>query len=91
MVGYGLESFLKAVETNEIPLSSDLISVVSSPFYKVGFISIAIAVALIVIAKVLKHNKSISNSNVALENLGNVNYIPNNNISNTPYNGYQNH
>ena len=91
LLGSGLSAALKSTEMNGGPVPIDLISTVTSPFYKVGAISLVIAIALIIIAKVLKHNKSISNSNAALENLGNVNYNPNNNITNTPYNGYQNH
>jgi hypothetical protein len=91
LIGYGIASILKSTEMNSGPIPTDLISVVTNPFYKVGIISIATTVVLVIVAKVLKHNKSISNSNAALENLGNVNYVPNSNISNTPYNGYQNH
>ena len=91
LLGSGLSAALKSTEMNGGPVPIDLISTVTFPFYKVGAISIVIAIILIVVAKVLKHNKSISNSNAALENLGNVNYNPNNNITNTPYNGYQNH
>lgn len=91
LLGSGLSAALKSTEMNGGPVPIDLISTVTFPFYKVGAISLVIAIALIIIAKVLKHNKSISNSNAALENLGNVNYNPNNNITNTPYNGYQNH
>lgn len=91
LLGSGLSAALNSTEMNGGPVPIDLISTVTFPFYKVGAISIVIAIILIVVAKVLKHNKSISNSNAALENLGNVNYNPNNNITNTPYNGYQNH
>jgi hypothetical protein len=91
LIGYGIASILKSTEMNSGPIPTDLISVVTNPFYKVGIISIATTVVLVIVAKVLKHNKSISNSNAALENLGNVNYVSNSNISNTPYNGYQNH
>ena len=91
LLGSGLSAALNSTEMNGGPVPIDLISTVTFPFYKVGAISIVIAIILIVDAKVLKHNKSISNSNAALENLGNVNYNPNNNITNTPYNGYQNH
>ena len=91
LLGSGLSAALNSTEMNGGPVPIDLISTVTFPFYKVGAISLVIAIALIIIAKVLKHNKSISNSNAALENLGNVNYNPNNNITNTPYNGYQNH
>lgn len=92
LLSFGFQSLLNSTEINggaELP--SEFISILTSPFYKVGAISLVIAIALIIIAKVLKHNKSISNSNAALENLGNVNYNPNTNITNTPYNGYQNH
>lgn len=91
LLGSGLSAALNSTEMNGGPVPIDLISTVTFPFYKVGAISLVIAIALIIIAKVLKHNKSISNSNAALENLGNVNYNPNTNITNTPYNGYQNH
>ena len=91
LLGSGLSAALNSTEMNGGPVPIDLISTVTFPFYKVGAISIVIAIILIVVAKVLKHNKSISNSYAALENLGNVNYNPNNNITNTPYNGYQNH
>lgn len=91
LVGGGLSSILKATEMNNAPMPTSLVSVITSPFYKVAIVSIGIGIVLTIIAKILKHNKSISNSNAALENLGNVNYIPDNAISNTPYNGYQNH
>lgn len=91
LIGYGIYSLLKATEMNGGPVPIDLVKVVTTPFYTTGFICVGIAIVLIILSKVLKHNKSISNSNAALENLGNVNYIPNNNITNTPYNGYQNH
>lgn len=91
IVGGGLTSLLTEIEVNgSFPLDK-IAQILSTPFFKVGIISIVIGIALIIISKVLKHNRSISNSNAALENLGNVNYVPNNNISNTPYNGYQNH
>ena len=91
LLGGRLSAALKSTEMNGGPVPIDLISTVTFPFYKVGAISIVIAIVLIVVAKVLTHNKSISNSNAAIENLVNVNYNPNNNITNTPYNGYQNH
>ncbi len=91
LLGSGLSAILKSTEMNGGPVPIDLISTVTFPFYKVGAISIVIAIILIVVAKVLTHNKSISNSNAALENLGNATYNPNTNITNTPYNGYQNH
>ena len=91
IVGGGLTSLLTEIEVNgSFPLDK-IAQLLSTPFFKVGIISVVIGIALIIISKVLKHNRSISNSNEALENLGNVNYVPNNNISNTPYNGYQNH
>lgn len=91
IVGGGLTSLLTEIEVNgSFPLDK-IAQILSTPFFKVGIISVVIGIALIIISKVLKHNRSISNSNEALENLGNVNYVPNNNISNTPYNGYQNH
>lgn len=91
LLAFGFQSLLTSTEINGGELPAEFIGILTSPFYKVGAISLVIAIALIIIAKVLKHNKSISNSNAALENLGNVNYNPNNNITNTPYNGYQNH
>ena len=91
LLGSGVSALLKSTEMNGAPVPLDLISTVTFPFYKIGAISIVISVILIVVSKVLTHNKSISNSNAALENLGNTTYIPNNNITNTPYNGYQNH
>lgn len=91
VVGGGLTTLLTEIEVNgSFPLDK-IAQILTTPFFKVGIISTVIGIALIIIAHVLKHNKSISNSNAALENLGNVNYVPNNNISNTPYNGYQNH
>lgn len=91
LLGSGVSALLKSGELNGAPVPLDLISTVTFPFYKIGAISIVISVILIVVSKVLTHNKSISNSNDAIENLGNTTYIPNNNITNTPYNGYQNH
>lgn len=91
LVGGGFASVLNSIKTNTESLPTRLINVLTLPFYKIGFICIGIAIILIIISKVLKHNRSISNSNAALENLGNENYIPNTNITNTPYNGYQNH
>ena len=91
LIGSGVSTMLKSIEMNSGPIPSDFIGIITNPFYKIGIASIAISIVLIILSKVLKHNKSISNSNAALENLGNVNYIPNNNITNTPYNGYQNH
>ena len=91
IVGGGLNSVLFNIKLNGSFSLNEVAKIVSAPFFKVGVVSTVIGIALIIISQVLKHNKSISNSNEALENLGNVNYIPNNNISNTPYNGYQNH
>ena len=91
IVGTGLNSVLSKIEVNASFTLEEVVKIVSAPFFKVGIVSTVIGIALIIISQVLKHNKSISNSNEALENLGNANYVPNNNISNTPYNGYQNH
>jgi len=86
IIGAILNSILKSVEMNEGTLPSAFVGAITAPFFKVAFISIIIAIGLIVAAKVLKHNKSIENSNDAIENLGNANYTPNN-VSNTPYTG----
>lgn len=91
IIGTGLRNIILGIKVGgDYPLDK-ISSIISFPFFKVAFASIFIGILLIIIAKILKHNRSIENSNAALENLGNVNYIPNNNISNTPYNGYQNH
>ena len=86
IIGGIINSILRATELNEGTLPSAFIGAITAPFFKTAFISIIIAIGLIVAAKVLKHNKSIENSNDAIENLGNANYNPNN-ISNTPYTG----
>lgn len=91
LIGFAISSFISEIKVGGVNSLVELSQIVSAPFFKVAIISIVISVVLIVVAKILKHNKSISNSNAAIENLGNTNYIPNNNISNTPYNGYQNH
>lgn len=90
ITGYGISSIISEVKLNGSYSLGKVATTIRMPFTKIGVISIIIAILLIIIAKVLKHNRSISNSNAALENLGNTTYISNN-ISNTPYNGYQNH
>ena len=86
IIGGIINSILRATELNEGTLPSAFIGAITATFFKTAFLSIVIAIGLIVAAKVLKHNKSIENSNDAIENLGNANYNPNN-ISNTPYTG----
>ncbi len=90
-IGYLINSILATANVNDLKLPQPVLSQVTSPFFKVGIASLVLGIVLIIVAKILKKNRSIENSNNALENLGNVNYVPNNNISNTPYNGYQNH
>lgn len=91
LVGFAVNSLISGMEVNGSYPLAKVGFIVSTPFFKVAAISIVIGIALIIIAKVLKNNRSIENSNNAIENLGNETYTPNNNISNTPYNGYQNH
>lgn len=90
IVGLGVNSFISTIEVNGSYPLDKVGLIVAAPFFKVAVVSIVIGIGLIIIAKVLKSNRSIENSNNAIENLGNETYIPNN-ISNTPYNGYQNH
>lgn len=91
IIGFIINSILSSIKMDSGTLPSALVGALTSPFFKTAFISILIGIVLIVAAKVLKHNKSIENSNDAIENLGNVNnYNTDTNISNTPYNGYQN-
>ena len=92
IIGTIVYSILGSIELEPGVIPTALIIAITSPLFKVGIACIVLAVVLIVISKVLKNNRSIENSNNAIENLGNVNnYNPNNNISNIPYNGYQNH
>lgn len=91
LIAFGISGLLSSAEVTSGVNPKELVGILTAPFFKVGVVSIAISVVLMIISKVLKHNKSISNSNAALENLGNTTYIPSTNISNTPYNGYQNH
>ena len=91
IVGVAVNNLISGMEVEGAYPLTKVGIIVSTPFFKVAVISIIIGIALIIVAKVLKNNRSIENSNNAIENLGNVNYTPNNNITNTPYNGYQNH
>ena len=91
IVGVAVNNLISGIEVEGTYPLTKVGIIVSTPFFKVAAISIIIGIALIIVAKVLKNNRSIENSNNAIENLGNVNYTPNNNITNTPYNGYQNH
>lgn len=91
IVGVAINNLISGMEVEGAYPLIKVGTIVSTPFFKVAAFSIIIGLALMIIAKVLKNNRSIENSNNAIENLGNVNYTPNNNITNTPYNGYQNH
>ena len=91
LIGVAVNNLISGMEVEGTHPLTKVGIIVSTPFFKVAVISIIIGIALIIVAKVLKNNRSIENSNNAIENLGNVNYTPNNNITNTPYNGYQNH
>lgn len=86
-----INSLESSTEINGMPMPQDITNIFISPFIKVGITCIVIGIGLVIASNILKHNKSIENSNNAIENLGNVNYNPSSNISNTPYNGYQNH
>ena len=68
-------------------MPNDIVRILTFPFLKVGLVSAVVGITFWILSKVLKYNKSIENSNKALENLGNTHYTPNNNIQNTPYTG----
>ncbi len=91
LLGMFVSSMLSTAEFNSSTLPINIINLFSLPFHKVGMLWLFIGIVLVIMSRILKSNKSIENSNNAIENLSNVNYIPNNNVSNTPYNGYQNH
>lgn len=86
-----INSLESSTEINGMPIPQDITNIFISPFLRVGITCVVIGIGLVIASNILKHNKSIENSNNAIENLGNVNYNPSSNISNTPYNGYQNH
>ena len=91
IIGILINQFLTPGTYDSYILPQSIIGIFTAPFFKVGITSIAIGVGLVIVSGVLKHNKSIENSNNALENLGNVYSNPNTSVTNTPYNGYQNH
>ena len=82
-----INSLESSTEINGMPMPQDITNIFISPFIKVGITCVVIGIGLVIASNILKHNKSIENSNNAIENLGNPNYHSINNISNTPYKG----
>ena len=82
-----INSLESSTETNDMPMPQEITNIFISPFLKVGITCVVIGIGLVIASNILKHNKSIENSNNAIENLGNPNYHSINNISNTPYKG----
>lgn len=86
-VCYIIYSLLSGTTVNGLNMPNDIVRILTFPFLKVGLVSAVVGITFWILSKVLKYNKSIENSNKALENLGNTHYTPNNNIQNTPYTG----
>lgn len=82
-----INSLESSTEINGMPIPQDITNIFISPFLRVGITCVVIGIGLVIASNILKHNKSIENSNNAIENLGNPNYHSINNISNTPYKG----
>jgi hypothetical protein len=82
-----INSLESSTEINGMPMPQDITNIFISPFLRVGITCVVIGIGLVIASNILKHNKSIENSNNAIENLGNPNYHSINNISNTPYKG----
>ena len=82
-----INSLESSTETNDMPMPQEITNIFISPFLRVGITCVVIGIGLVITSNILKHNKSIENSNNAIENLGNPNYHSINNISNTPYKG----
>ena len=87
LICYIIYSLLSEMNINDRVVPSNFTMVFTYPFLKVGVVSIVIGITFWILSKVLKYNKSIENSNKALENLGSTNYNHNNNIQNMPYTG----
>ena len=82
-----INSLQSSTEINGMPMPQEITNIFISPFLSVGITCVVIGIGLVIASNILKHNKSIENSNNAIENLGNPNYHSINNISNTPYKG----
>ena len=82
-----INSLESSTEINGMPMPQEITNIFISPFLRVGITCVVIGIGLVIASNILKHNKSIENSNNAIENLGNPNYHSINNISNTPYKG----
>ena len=82
-----INSLQSSTEINGMPMPQEITNIFISPFLRVGITCVVIGIGLVIASNILKHNKSIENSNNAIENLGNPNYHSINNISNTPYKG----
>lgn len=82
-----INSLESSPEINDMPMPQEITNIFISPFLRVGITCVVIGIGLVIASNILKHNKSIENSNNAIENLGNPNYHSINNISNTPYKG----
>lgn len=82
-----INSLESSTEINDMPMPQEITNIFISPFLRVGITCVVIGIGLVITSNILKHNKSIENSNNAIENLGNPNYHSINNISNTPYKG----
>lgn len=82
-----INSLQSSTEINGMLMHQDITNIFISPFLRVGITCVVIGIGLVIASNILKHNKSIENSNNAIENLGNPNYHSINNISNTPYKG----